>query len=291
MNGYYRLAAAQATHTDYAIFRRYMPLHTVDLNRLQAEIAYLWDDLRGQLAADRASGDATRARYECELRLLLESKDVKKPKQLVILDQLRQKLKEYAEAQLRYHAIQQLPTAAPVHQQGLRDWMLDQEGGGDCFPDIEGLLWGAEYAYDLVSLSAKNQKEDAITSFISNTCMALYHQTLGHRWKQQSKIPDPFSGQRQPTPIYSYSDKAIASVVGTCSNLLASMIPALGALALFYIKSAEARMGAIVGLTFSFSVAVSLVAGAGRTECFVATSAFAAVLMVFVGNDGAVCSC
>ena len=71
------------------------------------------------------------------------------------------------------------------------------------------------------------------------------------------------------------------------STVLASMVLALSSLALYFMPSeGGARIGAVVAFTFFFSVVIVLVTPAKRVETFVATAAFAAVLIVFVGNQG-----
>lgn len=198
-----------------------------------------------------------------------------------------------AETVLRYASLRRLPAASPENQEHLRGWLQDPDGGHQCFQGAEGLVWRATQADDLASLAPWSEKKlDAFTTFINQTILPAYHHLLGYRHRQPSIVANPFPPYAPfPTPIWTYRDQAITTAVNACSTLLASMIPALSALALFYIKSAEARMGAIVGLTFVFSAVVAMITNGGRTECFVATSAFAAVLVVFVGADGGGCSC
>lgn len=65
------------------------------------------------------------------------------------------------------------------------------------------------------------------------------------------------------------------------------MVPALSSLALYFLpREGVARIGAVVAFTFLFSIVIVLITPAKRIETFVATAAFAAVLIVFVGNGG-----
>lgn len=57
MDDYTSLSALQAAQPEYAIFRRYMPLQTLQLNVMQAEIAHLRQGLGVQLRLDRQTGD------------------------------------------------------------------------------------------------------------------------------------------------------------------------------------------------------------------------------------------
>ncbi len=67
--------------------------------------------------------------------------------------------------------------------------------------------------------------------------------------------------------------------------MLASMIPAVCTLALYFIDSSLARLGAIIGFTFLFSAVLTLVTNVERSQCFGITAAFSAVLVVFIGNN------
>lgn len=66
------------------------------------------------------------------------------------------------------------------------------------------------------------------------------------------------------------------------------MVPALSSLALYFLpRAGVARIGAVVAFTFFFSLVIVLITPAKRIETFVATAAFAAVLIVFVGDGSA----
>lgn len=66
------------------------------------------------------------------------------------------------------------------------------------------------------------------------------------------------------------------------------MIVSLSMLCLYFINSPGARVGAVIGFTCVFSLMTTWVAGSSRAECFMATSAYAAVLVVFIGGTGGV---
>lgn len=57
MDDYTSLSALQAAQPEYAIFRRFMPLQTLQLNVMQTEIAHLRQGLGVQLRLDRQTGD------------------------------------------------------------------------------------------------------------------------------------------------------------------------------------------------------------------------------------------
>ena len=159
-----------------------------------------------------------------------------------------------------------------------------EEGGHNCFHGVEATVWDAENAEDLTSIALPTENRDPLTYFLHTRFLPWYHSLLGHKYKRRIYIADAYTGARQQIPIYSYSDKLVFRAVTICSTVLSSMIPALCSLALYFIRREGARIGAIVGFTFLFSIVIVLVTPAKRIETFVATAAFAAVLIVFVGN-------
>lgn len=161
---------------------------------------------------------------------------------------------------------------------------MDLEGGHCCFHGVEDAVWNAENVDDLTSIALPTENRDPLTHFLHTRFLPWYHSLLGHRYKRHVYVADAFTDARQQMPIYHYSDKRVLLAVTICSTVVASMIPSLSSLALFFIRRQGARVGAIVGFTFLFSMVVVLVAPAKRIETFVATSTFAAVLIVFVAN-------
>ncbi|KIX99992.1 uncharacterized protein Z520_04630 [Fonsecaea multimorphosa CBS 102226] len=286
MNDYSRLSAVQAGQPEFAIFRRFMPLQALQLNRLQAEIAHLRQGLGTLLEAERKPGNPKEWTPSFSFDQTQTSGDDAPPSsmQKALWDRLDAKLEKYSNALLRYRAVSQLPSVDPLHHKHLRLWNLDLESGHGCIHGVEGVVWNSENAEDLTSIALRAEPRDPLTSFLHTRFLPLYHSLLGHKYKRRVYIADAYTDARQQVPIFSYSDKVVLQIVNTCSTVLSSMIPSLCSLALYFIQREGARMGAIVGFTFLFSVVIALVTPAKRIETFVATAAFAAVLIVFVGN-------
>lgn len=166
------------------------------------------------------------------------------------------------------------------------DWMTDPVGGKDGFHDVEGEFWNEEYLGDLAALGASKKPADLLTAIVIGGVIRTYHHIFGHKIRDKVSVLDPFTGGQQTTAAFLYADKHIGFVVNAINTVAASSIISLSALVLYFIPSVRARLGAIVAFTVSFSVVLVLMTGASRTECFVATAAYAAVLVVFVGADG-----
>jgi hypothetical protein len=174
-----------------------------------------------------------------------------------------------------------------LHHEHLLFWNSDLEGGQGCFSGVEAVVWNAEHVGDLTSIAMSSETADPLTTLLNRRILPWYHRLIGHKSKRRIYISDTFTDAKRKSPIiYYYSDKRVLLALNICSTVLASMVPALSSVALYFIQREGAKMGAIVGFTFFFSVIIVLITPAKRIETFVATAAFAAVLIVFVGNGG-----
>ncbi|KIW23686.1 uncharacterized protein PV07_11866 [Cladophialophora immunda] len=285
MDDYSRLSSVQAGLPEFAIFRRFMPLQALQLNVLQAEIAHLRQGLGLHPELERKPANTEKWVPSFAFDQAQTSGDPPpSPTLRALWDRLDAKLERYNNALLHYRAVSQLPSVDPLHHRHLRRWNLDLEGGHGCFHGVEAAVWDEENAEDLTSIAMPTDHRDPLTYFLHTRFLPWYHSLLGHKYKQRICIADAYTGARQQMPIYSYSDKLVLLTVNICSTVLSSMIPSLCSLALYFIQRGGARIGAIVGFTFLFSIVTVVVTPAKRIETFVATAAFAAVLIVFVGN-------
>jgi len=121
---------------------------------------------------------------------------------------------------------------------------------------------------------------DALSRWIDSHLLRLYHNKIGHR------LHDPISLAEASVqlPIIHYSDSKLAAAVNAISTILSSLLPTMSIFALYFIQSQLARMAAIVAFSLLFSIVLSIIAKAKRIDCFAATTAFAAVQVVFVGT-------
>jgi hypothetical protein len=163
--------------------------------------------------------------------------------------------------------------------------LTDVDGGRSFLRGVEGALYHVDTETDLTSLSLKDNSPDVTTRLIHKFIVPSYHARFGYHRKQPVTISSPFTGEQQPTQVWSYSEGKILFIANAVSTVLASMIPSLCTLILFYIRSPIGRMGALIAFTLLFATTLSLVTNVKRAECFGITAAFSAVLVVFVGNS------
>jgi hypothetical protein len=159
--------------------------------------------------------------------------------------------------------------------------VLHCNGGGRGFPrDQEHTIWCEENEVDLTSLTGRYEKMDVFSRWVDSELLGWYHNKLGHRLHDPISLAE--SGVR--IPVTHYSDGKLAIAINALSTILSSLLPTMSIFALFYIPHPVARMAAIVVFSLLFSVVLTLIAKARRIDCFAATTAFAAVQVVFVST-------
>ena len=129
---------------------------------------------------------------------------------------------------------------------------------------------------DLVAISPV-ERFDPLTQWLADTFLAVYHRLLGHKHKTASD-PD--------AELYTYDDDHIRFPIAALSTALASALPVVAIVVLYFVTSMGWRLGIVAFFTRTFSLALSIITQATRTENFGATAAFAAVQVVFIGTQG-----
>lgn len=86
--------------------------------------------------------------------------------------------------------------------------------------------------------------------------------------------------------IREYNDEKLQAVSDGITAALASLLPTLIILVLYFVKRMLVRIGLVIVFTTIFSVVMSFYPGAKKGEVFAAVAAFAAVEVVFIGTTG-----
>ena len=121
---------------------------------------------------------------------------------------------------------------------------------------------------------------DIFSQWVEGHLLRWYHNHVGHRTRDRISLAEA-GGQ---IPVWHYSDSRVATSVNAINTILASLLPTMSIFALYYIRHPLSRMAAIVAFSLLFSVVLTVIAKARRVDCFAATTAFAAVQVVFVGT-------
>jgi hypothetical protein len=155
----------------------------------------------------------------------------------------------------------------------LRDW-LDRPEGGDFFLEgLEAEPWEEPSSRDLVALCPRRE-HDQFAQYLSDMIVPWYHRRIGHR-----KDPDP---TQEWNTVWEYDRKIFVAIGNTICMILSSMIPIASIYTLYFLRSAIIRLAVIAVMSFVFSFVMTVIVHGRRADIFAATTAFAAVQVVFV---------
>ena len=176
----------------------------------------------------------------------------------------------------RTSKVHKLPEPDGCDIRFLRAWLESERGGQNFLKNCaaEGTAWDVPQSKDLMAV---NKRDDRFAAWMANTIVPVYHRRLGHRIHE--RLDDAVLG-----PRYWYDDQRLAVVGNVICTVLSSAIPSSSIVVLYYIQNMPIRLVLIIALSTLFALVMSFVAHDRRYEVFAATTAFAAVQVVFVGG-------
>lgn len=177
-----------------------------------------------------------------------------------------------------------LPAARDVNITALKSWSEHEKGGSGFLTGHEATVWDEED--DLSSVLDPGDNDDPVSRWISNNFLPWFHKKIWHVFKS-SELPlwnPTISNEKVLAPVDIYADSRVTAVVTSLSTVLSSLLPCCSIFLLYYVHPPVVRLCIILALSLMFSIAMALIGKAKREGCFAATSAFAAVLVVFVGS-------
>lgn len=139
-----------------------------------------------------------------------------------------------------------------------------------------GIFHDRSIEADLMTLNETVGSRDPLAKFLSEKVLPLYHRAVGHKLHRSM-------AEKAFERTWEYKPETLVQAGNTICMLLSAVIPALSILVLFSVKSMGARLVAISMMSLVFSLVMNVVAQR-RADVFMSTTAFAAVLVVFVGS-------
>jgi hypothetical protein len=151
---------------------------------------------------------------------------------------------------------------------------MDKNGGGSkgVFKGKEAFIWSKEdvrrekIEHDLVTVATPRGERDIFTRYIIYPLVGLYHQIWGKRSFNKRYVIDEESGYVE------YSEEKIDKVGMIVSTTVASILPVIAVLGLFFVKDIVRRIYAMVGITAGFAVLLAVMSNGKRIEIFAATA-------------------
>jgi hypothetical protein len=160
----------------------------------------------------------------------------------------------------------------------LKEWFARALGGNNFLKGDEADAWTAEHMHDLVVLSRSSKEIDQFAQFMSDGILPLFHHRVGQKLKDpipESKIHD----------TWEYKQKIFVVLGNVICMVLSALVPSISIFVLYFLKSMVVRLGVIMAMSFIFSVIMTFIVQGRRVDVFAATTAFAAVQVVFLGGQ------
>lgn len=142
------------------------------------------------------------------------------------------------------------------------------------FAHPEGYVWepkdhrGESHRQDFVTIAAPKSERDYFTQSIIYPLVSLYHRAWGRRHLEKQNVLDLESG------VVDYDEERLDRIGMVISTILASILPVIAVLGLFFVKNLLKRIYIMIGITGGFAgLLVLLSNGKGkRIEIFAATA-------------------
>ncbi|MCJ1369387.1 hypothetical protein MMC20_000598 [Loxospora ochrophaea] len=281
MDGYPRLARLIGQKPEVAIFRRFGTLNAENLLFLQAELLTLERELRDIVTDDLTSDDEQRKSYSSSWWALKESSESKTADQAQWQKrkEMREKLKEYNSALLQATRLHALSPPSKGDLSLLRTWMMHPKGGANFLDGDEDGIWDEANQDDLVCLATSRGEQDPFTRWVTGPFLNFVHNHLLYRYPRLTR--ESFAGKTTSrwrlwdagTGITDYQDETLLVSADNISTLVASLLPVLSTIVLYFIPSTPVRLGAIVAFIALFAVVLIVFTKAKRIEVFSVTAA------------------
>lgn len=259
---------------NFAIFRRFNDMNMLNLMALQAEISDLRDRLYTQCEIDDAKGKD----YSTSMLHLLESRkdSPENRKQYDLVIKIRWKMRQYNKLLLQVSELSKLEQPRGSYISAFREWLGDSKGGMSkgLFKNIEAWLWlekdirGENVEHDYVALAAPKVERDPFTRVVIYPLVRSYHALWGSKRLDKRFVVD------EESQYVEYSEEKMEKVGLVMSTVIASILPVVAVLGLFFVKDLLKRIYIMIGITAGFAGLLAIMSnGKGkRIEIFAANA-------------------
>jgi hypothetical protein len=174
--------------------------------------------------------------------------------------------------------IKSLPKPLTSEYEYLTEWFKRPLGGNNFLKGVEADAWRPEHLADLAVVSHSSKDRDRFAQFMSDCILPWFHNTIG----QKLRNPVPES---KAYDTWEYKPSAFVLLGNVICMVLSALVPSTSIFVLFFITSMIARMGIITAMSLIFAVVMTFIVQGRRVDVFAATTAFAAVQVVFLGSQ------
>ncbi|KAH8174645.1 hypothetical protein LIA77_06064 [Sarocladium implicatum] len=272
MEGYFKVAGFMGRQDEYAIFRRFKMLNAQNLLFLQAEITHL----EAQLSNLARRNSADRPISNKDWWTLYHSNEMDDVEQWDKIIEIRDKLEQYNNTILKQAQIARLGTPANYDRTFFRLWLKRPDMGNFPLKGLDQECYSAKWEGDLVALHSR-PAPDILSRWFTYSVIPRWHHLVGKRFK--APIEDGFD-----EGVYHYEASGLAATVRVITTVVSSLFPICSVTILYFIESNLVRLLSVIVASGIFALALALMTNARVIEVFAATSAYAAVNVVFLTN-------
>jgi hypothetical protein len=170
------------------------------------------------------------------------------------------------DALIQQSIISRLSDPNPHNLRSLQNWLERPNMGNLALIGKDRDTWGASdeplsHNMDLLAIKSGGEN-DAFSTWFNRKFIHWFHHILWHRIKKA----DTESG------IFSYEDKTLQKYTSHITTIIASSLPILAIVVLYYVDAMNARLGLMALFTVVFAAGLSFFTNATRGEIFIATS-------------------
>jgi hypothetical protein len=179
---------------------------------------------------------------------------------------------------LRTARINTLEKAPHDNFELLQQWYDEETGGDNFLRGVEAAIFRDQKCReDLLSINKRPGRDDPIAVFIADRVVPLYDRVLGWRFHRSMKAAALHD-------VREYHMRTMVVFGSVVCMVLSAVLPALAILVLYNVHNIVSRLVVIILMSLLFSLVMTVVAQR-KADIFMSTTAFAAVLVVFVGSS------
>ncbi|KAL1628562.1 hypothetical protein SLS56_005794 [Neofusicoccum ribis] len=296
--GYPKLAEQMSFFPEKAIFRRFGFLNNLNILYLQAELMDIEDRLRTMQRVDSTKPGPERY-YATDWDFLQRGDSA----QLKLVLQAREKLDQYSgwpssianerrpltpradTALLQQSRLLHLKFPARSDLSYLQSYLASRHMGPRALDGLDSEVWGTDrdprgHSPDIVALLPRKRRDMFSHLVTERGAEAWFRFGLDRLSK-----PSPVHG------MVAYEESTLHRLTYLVATALASLLPIVSIVVLYFVGSMEARLGIIAAFNVLTSFCLAFFTAAKRTDVFAVAAAFSALQVVFVQGGGGGTSC
>jgi hypothetical protein len=266
--GYQKLARLQAAYPDTAMYRRFSSLNAFVLLSLQARLVNLKFDLEKLCSSDDRSGTGDENCYSTNFKALFASRgsqDGSQGGQLAKLEEVRDVMAQYYDLLVKSAQVARLSRPENHQVRFLDTWLWMQNNMKGFLVSQERLTWDPRY------------KEDLVCLFPPDSWLNPWIIDFFHRVRYGSSPKTKVEADVELGPIHDIEELLVMRtsrrIWQVLVTLLASMLPVLAILILYFVKRTLYRIAIAIGLTMVAGLFLKIFTAAQTKEIFGATAA------------------